>query len=98
VQAATSLSFTYPLALCLETAALVCLAAGRHEQTAARLLASAAQIRERGDRPGIPTLRPAADRARAALAGLDTGAPCGPAAASELALATLGPLAELSRN
>jgi ATP/maltotriose-dependent transcriptional regulator MalT len=98
VQAATSLSFTYPLAVGLETAALVCLAAGHHEQTTARLLAAAAQVRERGDRPGIPTLRPAVDRARAAVAGLDTGEPSGPAAASELALAVLGSLAELSRN
>jgi predicted ATPase/DNA-binding SARP family transcriptional activator len=98
VQAATSLSFAFPLALCLETAALVCLAAGHHERTAVRLLASAARIRDRGDRPGMPTLRAAVDEAMAALAGLDTGAPAGPADAAELALATLGSLAELSRN
>jgi hypothetical protein len=75
VQAAQALAYTYPLAACLETAALVCLAdghgadAGRDDaagaRTAAMLLEVAARIRARGDRPGIPALRTAVEAARA---------------------------------
>jgi predicted ATPase/DNA-binding SARP family transcriptional activator len=98
VTAARSLSFTFPLAVCLEAAALVCLAGGvagspgpADPSVAGRLLAAAAAIRERGDRPGPPTLRGAVDEARAATAAsvVATGPPLGPAAAAELATAAL---------
>lgn len=104
VTAARSLSFAFPLAVCLETAALVCSAAGapaagpddRAGDARAdpalpeRLLASAAAIRDRGDRPGIPALRAAVAAARPAVPdGAAAGAPLDPAAAAELAEAAL---------
>jgi predicted ATPase/DNA-binding SARP family transcriptional activator len=70
VMAARSLSFTFPLAVCLETAALVCLARPDDGQTAGPLLTAAAAIRQRGNRPGPPTLRAAVHQARAAVARL----------------------------
>jgi predicted ATPase/DNA-binding SARP family transcriptional activator len=57
----------------------------------AALLAAAAAIRQRGDRPGMPTLRAAADAARAALASAAPGPPLDPASAAALALASLTP-------
>jgi len=68
IDAARSLSFSFPLAVCLETAALVCLAGPDTPNGAGRMLAVAAAIRERGDRPGPPTLRVAVDDARLMLA------------------------------
>ena len=105
VQAARALSFTFPLAVCLETAAMVCLAGrpGRDaagddaagddaagDRTAAMLLAVAARIRTRGDRPGMPALRAAAEAARASVAGLVTGPLPDPATAAVQAIAALG--------
>ena len=53
------------------------------------LLAVAAQIRARGDRPGMPALRAAVEAARASVAGLVTGPLPEPAAAAVLAVAAL---------
>ncbi len=74
-QAATSLTFRSPLALCLETAALICLARDRPDSvaTAGVLLDGAAVVRERGQRPGPVTLSAAVTRARAAITA-DRGA------------------------
>jgi len=110
VQAARALSFTFPLAVCLETAAMVCLAGrpGRDaagddaagddaagddaagDRTAAVLLAVAARIRARGDRPGMPALRAAVEAARASVAGLVTGPLPDPATAAVQAITALG--------
>jgi hypothetical protein len=97
VEAARSLSFGFPLAVCLETAALVCLAGpdrpdGRAD--AGYLLAAAEVIRARGDRPGPPTLRVAVDEARLLAAEPAGGAAsalgaAGPDAAAERAVAAL---------
>jgi predicted ATPase/DNA-binding SARP family transcriptional activator len=120
VTAARSLNFTFPLAVCLETAALVYLATrppaqdatvSVHEPAAATpapvpsaggisgtaelgdvsvpavLLAAAAAIRDRGDRPGPPALRPAVDAARAILAA--PGPSLEPPAAAALAIEAL---------
>jgi hypothetical protein len=57
------------------------------------LLAVAAWIRERGDRPGIPALRAAVDLARASLAGQETGSLPAPAVAAGLAAEALSALA-----
>ncbi len=106
IEVSRSLTFTFPLAVCLETAALICLrgsgGAGRGggADVSTRLLAAAAGIRARGDRPGPPTLRAAVDDARAAI-GFSAAAPAasvgghqspGPALsdAVALALAALG--------
>jgi predicted ATPase/DNA-binding SARP family transcriptional activator len=51
LDAAFSITFEFPLAICLETAAVVLRAAGRDGTELATLLATAAVIRERGDRP-----------------------------------------------
>ncbi len=107
IEATRSLTFSFPLAVGLETAALICLrqAGQRGTEVGSRLLAAAALIRARGDRPGPPTLRAAVDQARSA-AGLAPAAPA-PAtaaghggaadirAAADLALAALEP-AEIS--
>ncbi|HEX9066381.1 MAG TPA: BTAD domain-containing putative transcriptional regulator [Streptosporangiaceae bacterium] len=99
VTASRGLTFTFPLAVCLETAALVVLAGssgkggaagdGEAGLDAARLLAAAAAIRGRGDRPGPPALRAAADAARAALGPLPAGPVPDPDAAAQLALDAL---------
>jgi len=68
IAAARSLAFSFPMALCLETAALVVLdGAAAIRPAAARLLAAAQAIRERGDRPGPVTLSAAVARARLAV-------------------------------
>ena len=54
------------------------------------LLAVAARIRARDDRPGTPALRAAVETARASVAGLVTGPLPEPAAAAVLAIAALG--------
>ena len=79
VTVSRSLTFTCPLAVCLETAALICLKLPDTTQAAAQLLAAARLIRERGSRPGPPTLRAAVDRARAVVLGPQPGsaAPAG---------------------
>ncbi len=95
VDASRGLTFTFPLAVCLETAALVILAAPDGDAgAAARLLAAAGAIRARGDRPGPPALRAEADRARAELGvtAADEAHAAGPADASTLALEVLGVL------
>ncbi len=98
VQAARSLSFTFPLAVCLETAALVCLAgaAAPPPGTSGRCTdgggaaGGGGAIRARGDRPGMPALRAAVEAARASVAGLVTGPLPDPAAAAVQAIAALG--------
>ena len=87
VTAARSLSFTFPLAVCLETAALVCLAQPGDSEAAGRLLAAAAVIRQRGNRPGPPTLRPAVRQARAAVAAQRPDCPGDDAADLDAAVA-----------
>jgi hypothetical protein len=64
VTAAQGLSFDFPFAVCLETAALVVLA-GDAQADVADILGVAADLRERGHRPASPTLSPAVDEARA---------------------------------
>jgi hypothetical protein len=57
---------------------------------AGQLLAAAAVIRARGDRPVPPTLRAAVDRATALVAPADAAAPpLSPAEAAELAVSAL---------
>ncbi len=93
VQAARTLTFTFPLAGCLETAALVCLAGSREPDpagTALVLLAAAAAIRKRGDRPGPVTLSEAVLAAEAELGVPAAGSVTGVAAAVELAVRILG--------
>jgi predicted ATPase/DNA-binding SARP family transcriptional activator len=69
LDAAASLTFTFPLAGCLETAALL-LSAGDAQPSVVRdLLAGAAAIRTAGDRPSPPTLREEVDRAWLAASG-----------------------------
>ena len=124
IAAARSLSFTFPLAVCLETAALVCLAGPEHGgpdsggpdsggpdggghggEIPAQLLAVAAAIRQRGDRPGVPALRPAVEDARAALAARISGqaadaaaadAAADPGVAVALAIEALTPITALA--
>jgi hypothetical protein len=102
IAAARALAFLYPMATCLETAALVLLdgagqAAGDGELAGAagRLLATAEVIRGRGDRPGPATLSGDVTRARLAAAhGLAAGRrPVEPAEAAELGVALLATLA-----
>jgi hypothetical protein len=64
IEATRSLTFGFPLAVGLETAALIRLRQPAGAGVAARLLDAAARIRARGDRPGPPTLRAAVDQAR----------------------------------
>lgn len=97
IDAANSLAFEYPMALCLETAALVCLAGSAQAAGAAvagDLLAAAAVIRERGDRPGPLTLAAQAEAARAQAARAAAGRASGTVpdlhAAVALAIAVLG--------
>jgi len=56
IEAARGLAFDYPMALCLETAALACLSGSGECEVADQLLAAAAVIRERGARPGPAAL------------------------------------------
>jgi hypothetical protein len=51
LDAASSITFEFPLAICLETAALVVRAAEGLSSDLADILAAAAGIRDRGDRP-----------------------------------------------
>jgi predicted ATPase/DNA-binding SARP family transcriptional activator len=101
IAAARALAFPFPMALCLETAAVVLLdgagqAAGDAElaQAAGRLLATAEAIRDRGDRPGPATL--SGDILRARLAAARPAWPAMPqqtAEAAELGAALLATLA-----
>jgi predicted ATPase/DNA-binding SARP family transcriptional activator len=85
--AARSLSFPFPMALCLETAALVVLRAD--VEASGRLLAAASVIRERGSRPCPVPLSAAIARARLA-APPPPGPAINPAEAAEEAAALLG--------
>jgi hypothetical protein len=98
IAAARALAFPFPMALCLETAAVVLLdgagdAAGGTELAVAagHLLAAAEAIRERGDRPGPATL--SGDVTRARLAAARPATPRDPADAAELGAALLATLA-----
>ncbi|HUZ54445.1 MAG TPA: BTAD domain-containing putative transcriptional regulator [Streptosporangiaceae bacterium] len=101
VEATRTLTFSFPLAVCLETAALICLRQPAGADVSSRLLAAAGRIRARGDRPGPPTLRAAVDQARSA-AGLAPAARSAAAgvgddqtldvrAVADLAISALGP-------
>ncbi|HEY6792579.1 MAG TPA: BTAD domain-containing putative transcriptional regulator, partial [Trebonia sp.] len=92
ITAARSLAFPFPMALCLETAALVMLRAGALAEASGRLLAAAQAIRERGDRPGPVTLSAAVAQARIAT-GTEVLAPFEPMEAAGLAATLLGGLA-----
>jgi len=96
IAAARSLTYTFPMALCLETAALVVLhpamagagtgaGTGVLVEASGRLLATAAAIRERGDRPGPVTLSAALPDARRA-APPDSGTALDLAGAADLAI------------
>ena len=64
--AAEAKAIVFPLAICLETASLVASVAGTASDTdLASLLATAAQLRERGDRLPSPSLSGALDPVRA---------------------------------
>jgi len=64
--AAEAKGIVFPLAICLETASLVAFVAGTASDTdLASLLATAAQLRERGDRLPSPSLSGALDPVRA---------------------------------
>lgn len=95
VQSAAALAFEFPLAMCLETAALVIVAAGSQTtrpdaaDPVGVLLSTAGRLRDRGHRPGPPTLRTGVDEARARH---PTGPPLTSAAAVAVALGALGPL------
>ncbi len=65
--AARSLTFTFPMATGLESAALVCLADPHQAAVARALFDAAATIRVRGDRPGPVTLSLAVAQARDAV-------------------------------
>jgi hypothetical protein len=92
ITAARSLAFPFPMALCLETAALVMLRAGALAEASGRLLAAAQAIRERGDRPGPVTLSAAVAQARIATA-TEVLAPFEPMEAAGLAATLLAGLA-----
>jgi hypothetical protein len=80
LQAALTMSIESPLAIGLETAALVLHSAGTVTQGGAApysLLAAAASIRGRGDRPPPATLAPAVSDLRASL-GSDESAVSSP--------------------
>lgn len=55
LHAARALTYRHPLALCLETVALIATQADPTDRAA--LVATAAELRRRGDRPVIPSLR-----------------------------------------
>jgi len=78
--AAFSITFEFPLAICLETAALVLRSAGTPSAELAGLLASAAVIRERGDRPAPAALGGAVSALRLELGHEFDGADPVPAA------------------
>ena len=63
IDAARSLTFAFPFATCLETAALVCLRRSGDAVIASQMLATAAEIRDRGNRPGPVTMAAAVSRA-----------------------------------
>ena len=67
IDAAFSITFEFPLAICLETAALVLRAAGVGAGDFAVLVASAGVIRGRGDRPPPATLAADIESLRADL-------------------------------
>ncbi len=90
LDAASSISFDFPLAICLETAALVLRAAGGNDGELATLLAAAAAIRKRGDRPPPAPLADAVVGLRAQLRTELLGVATLPAAdAGRLAVALL---------
>jgi predicted ATPase/DNA-binding SARP family transcriptional activator len=104
ISAARSLAFPFPMAVCLETAALVVLhaamairpatSAGVEAAASGRLFAAAEAIRKRGDRPGPVTLAAAAGQARLAVEAAEAAEPAPePAEAADLAVALLAGLA-----
>lgn len=74
IAAARSLTFTFPMATCLETAALVCLSWPGGTEVSRTLLDAAAVIRRRGCRPGPVTLSEAVAQARSAVGSAVGGA------------------------
>ncbi len=93
IAAARSLTYTFPMATCLETAALVQVADAELVRT---LLDTAAVIRERGQRPGPVTLRDEVVRA-AATVGADGSQAADLAVAVDRALSALRSRAPASK-
>ena len=92
ITAARSLTYTFPMALCLETAALIVLGQAGGDapvEASGRLLAAAATSRERGHRPGPVTLSAAVADALSALPQ-PPGTAADLAEAADLAIALLG--------
>jgi predicted ATPase/DNA-binding SARP family transcriptional activator len=88
LDAAAALTYTSPLANCLETTALLLSATADASGVVRDLFSAAADIRAKGDRPVPPTLRDEVDRARLAIAGAadrDVGPPLDPRQAALLA-------------
>jgi hypothetical protein len=88
LDAATALTYTFPLANCLETAALLLSAGGHALPSVVRdLLAAATAIRATGDRPVPPTLREGIEALWLEVGGPASGdaAPLRPRPAAELA-------------
>jgi DNA-binding SARP family transcriptional activator/tetratricopeptide (TPR) repeat protein len=95
LQAALTMSIESPLAIGLETAALVLHSAGTATQGEAavyNLLAAAASIRGRGDRPPPATLAPAVSDLRASLGSDVSAAPSPPRDAASQACQSLAEL------
>jgi hypothetical protein len=94
LDAARALSYTWPFALCLETAAVVGHASGgEHRDTVVRLLGCADAIRAKGDRPPPPSLRVALDALRTQVGPTE---PCDLSEASSLAVDVLTASASLA--
>jgi tetratricopeptide (TPR) repeat protein len=89
IAAARSLTFTFPMATCLETAALVCLSWRGGTEVSRTLLDAAAVIRRRGRRPGPVTLSEAVAQARSAVGSDQALEAAELTEAIELAVATL---------
>ncbi|MGD0701080.1 MAG: BTAD domain-containing putative transcriptional regulator [Trebonia sp.] len=89
ITAARALSFPFPMALCLETTALVVLPADI--EASGRLLAAASVIRQRGNRPCPVPLSASINRARLAAPG-SAGPAVEPAEAADEAVALLADL------
>ena len=95
IAAARSLTFTFPMATCLETAALVCLRWPGGTKVSRTLLDEAAAIRRRGRRPGPVTLSKAVAEARSVV-GADPGGDVLPDSDQRLDAAELANVVELA--
>ncbi|MEP7053785.1 MAG: BTAD domain-containing putative transcriptional regulator [Actinomycetota bacterium] len=80
ITAARSLSYDFPLAICLETAAVIGYAAGKADRAKpedrdalADLLACSVELRARGDRPAAPTMRDAVAKVASQVVPVESG-------------------------